>query len=319
MDSILKHGLDRLPPPAATAPLPWLPSTNICVAGTTTIKETDTTHTHTRQAAHPQAAGPGPGLTEQQQSAELAALSFDERLGLLVDAEWLARENKRLARALQEADFELPQACIEAIDYPARRELDKAVIRQLATCRWIDEHQQVLVTGATGTGKSFIACALGHQACRRGYRAYYRRASRLFDDLRLARADGTYGRLLSKLARMDVLLLDDWGLAPMLDQERRDLLEILEDRYGGRSTIVTRQLTHTTVARSHRPAVPGRCHLRPAPPQRAPDRAKRSFTTKGGQARQLIDRPASLRSVHDPDRRVHDEPIWVFSFAGIRS
>ena len=110
--------------------------------------------------------------TEQQQNAELATLSFDERLGLLVDAEWLARENKRLARALQDAKLKLPQACIEAIDYPARRELDKAVIRQLATCRWIAEHQQVLVTGATGTGKSFIACALAHQACRRGYCAY---------------------------------------------------------------------------------------------------------------------------------------------------
>ena len=160
----------------------------------------------------------------------------------VVDAEWLARENKRLARALQEAKLKLPQACIEAIDYPARRELDKAVIRQLASCRWIDEHQQVLVTGATGTGKSFIACALANQACRRGFRAYYRRASRLFDDLRLARADGTYGRLLGKLARMDVLLLDDWALAPPPDQERRDLLEILEDRYGSRSTIVTSQL-----------------------------------------------------------------------------
>src|SRR5438093_1275573 len=139
--------------------------------------------------------------TEQQQNAELAALSFDERLGLLVDAEWLARENKRLARALQEAKLKLPHACLEAIDYPARRELDKAVIRQLATCRWVEEHQQLLVTGATGTGKSFIACALAHQACRRGYRAYYRRASRLFDDLRLARADGTYGRLFGRLAR----------------------------------------------------------------------------------------------------------------------
>src|SRR5207247_9793513 len=106
--------------------------------------------------------------TEQQQNAELAALSFDERLSLLVDAERLARENKRLARALQEAKLKLPHACLEAIDYPARRELDKAVIRQLATCRWIDEHQQVLVTGATGTGKSFIACALAHQACRPG-------------------------------------------------------------------------------------------------------------------------------------------------------
>ena len=183
--------------------------------------------------------------TEQQQNVELTALGFDERFGLLVDAEWLARENKRLARALQEAKLKLPHACIEAIDYPARRELDKAVIRQLATCRWVQEHQAVLVTGPTGTGKSFIACALAQQACRKGYRAYYRRASRLFDDLRLARADGTYGRLLGKLARVDVLVLDDWGLAPVHDQERRDLLEILEDRYGTRSTIVTSQLPPT--------------------------------------------------------------------------
>lgn len=183
--------------------------------------------------------------TEQQQHAEASSLGFDDRFGLLVDAEWLARENKRLARALQDAKLKLPHACIEAIDYPARRELDKSVIRQLATCRWVQEHHAVIVTGATGTGKSFIACALAQQACRKGYRAYYRRASRLFDDLRLARADGTYGRLLGKLARMDVLVLDDWGLAPVQDQERRDLLEILEDRYGTRSTIVTSQLPPT--------------------------------------------------------------------------
>ncbi|OGK81606.1 MAG: hypothetical protein A2X53_19010 [Candidatus Rokubacteria bacterium GWA2_70_23] len=123
---------------------------------------------------------------------------------------WLGRRRLSMRQVHRAGD----KCFVKAIDYPARRELDKAVIRQLATCRWIDEHQQVLVTGATGTGKSFIACALAHQASRRGFRAYYRRASRLFDDLRLARADGTYGRLLGKLARMDVLLLDDWGLAP---------------------------------------------------------------------------------------------------------
>jgi DNA replication protein DnaC len=180
--------------------------------------------------------------TEQQQAAELTSLAFDERFGLLVDAEWLARENKRLGRALREAKLKLTQACVEAIDFPARRELDKALIRQLATCRWVHEHQNVLVVGATGVGKSFLACALAHQACRQGYRAFYRRASRLFHDLTLARADGTYIRLLAKLARLDVLVLDDWGLAPVQDQERRDLLEILEDRYGSRSTIITSQL-----------------------------------------------------------------------------
>jgi len=179
---------------------------------------------------------------QQQKSSELAKLSFDERLGLLVDAEWLARENKRLARLLKEAKLRLGQACVEEIDYPARRELDKAIIRQLATCRWVQEHQNVTVTGATGTGKTFIACALAQQACRKGYSALYRRASRLFDELTLARADGSYVRLLAKLARVDVVVIDDWGLAPPRDQERRDLLEILEDRYGQHSTIMTSQL-----------------------------------------------------------------------------
>jgi DNA replication protein DnaC len=182
---------------------------------------------------------------EQHQQTEVTGLAFDERFGLLVDAEWLARENTRLARALREAKLKLPHACVEALEYPARRELDKAVVRQLAACQWIADHQNVLITGATGTGKSFLACALAQQACRRGYRAYYRRASRLFDDLRLARADGSYGRLLGKLARLDVLVLDDWGLAPPTEHERRDLLEILEDRYGSRSTIVTSQLPPT--------------------------------------------------------------------------
>jgi DNA replication protein DnaC len=180
--------------------------------------------------------------TEQQHQADMTALAFDERFGLLVEAEWHARENKRFGRALQEAKLKLSQACIEAIDYPARRELDKAAIRQLATCRWIEEHHNVILVGATGTGKSFIGCALAHQACRKGYRAGYRRASRLFHEFALARADGTYVRLLGKLARLDVLLIDDWGLAPVQDQERRDLLEILEDRYGTRSTIITSQL-----------------------------------------------------------------------------
>jgi DNA replication protein DnaC len=157
-------------------------------------------------------------------------------------ADMTARENKRVTRALQEAKLKLAHACLEAIDYPARRELDKAVMRQLATCRWVEEHHNVILVGATGVGKSFIACALAHQACRKGYRAGYRRASRLFHELALARADGTYVRLLAKLARLDVLIVDDGGLAPVQDPERRDLLEILEDRYGTRSTIITSQL-----------------------------------------------------------------------------
>lgn len=179
---------------------------------------------------------------EQYKNPEVAKLAFDERLGLLVDAECLARDNKRLARLLKEAKLRLSQACVEEIDYPARRELDKAVVRQLATCRWVQEHQNVIVTGATGTGKTFVSCALAQQACRKGFSATYRRASRLFDELALARADGSYVRLLGKLARVDVLVIDDWGLTPAREQERRDFLEILEDRYGQRSTIMTSQL-----------------------------------------------------------------------------
>jgi DNA replication protein DnaC len=178
----------------------------------------------------------------QQHEPALSDLSFDERLALLVDAEWLARENRRLQTALKEAKLRLSQACVEGIDYPARRELDKATVRQLAACRWVHEHHNVLVTGMTGTGKSYVACALAQQACRKGYRALYRRVPRLFEELTLAHADGSYLRLLARFARVDVLVLDDWGLGGLRDQDRRDLLEILEDRTGTRSTIVTSQL-----------------------------------------------------------------------------
>ena len=178
----------------------------------------------------------------QQQDPSSTSLAFDERLALLIDAEWLARENRRLARALQDAKLRPSHACLEAVDYGPRRGLEKSQLRQLATCRWVAEHQAVLIYGACGTGKSFLACALAHQACRHGYRALYWRTSRLFHELTLARAAGTYPRLLARLARVDVLVLDDWGLAPIQDQERQDVLEILEDRYGLRSTVITSQL-----------------------------------------------------------------------------
>ena len=182
----------------------------------------------------------------QQQDPALTGLAFDERLALLVEAEWLARENKRLQTALREAKLKLSQACVEGIDYPARRELDKALVRQLATCRWVHEQQNVLITGMTGTGKTYVACALAQQACRKSYRALYRRVPRLFDELTLAHADGSYLRLLARFARTDVLVLDDWGLGALRDQDRRDLLEILEDRTGTRATIVTSQLPPET-------------------------------------------------------------------------
>lgn len=180
--------------------------------------------------------------SEQQGKPDVQRLSFDERFALLVDAEWLARENKRLAKALREAKLKLASASMEDIEYSPKRELDRAQIRQLASCRWVTEHQNVLITGATGTGKTYLACALAQQACRKGHRAIYRRASRLFQELALARADGSYPRLLARLARADVLILDDWAMTNITDAERRDLLEVLEDRYGTRSTVITSQV-----------------------------------------------------------------------------
>ncbi|MGH7124039.1 MAG: IS21-like element helper ATPase IstB, partial [Stellaceae bacterium] len=174
--------------------------------------------------------------------ADLASLGFDERFALLVEAEWPRRDNERLLCHLREAKLRLTQASLEDLDYSARRELDRAQIRQLAAGGWITAHQHVLITGATGTGKTYLACALAHQACRHGHRALYRRVSRLFDELTLARADGTYARALARLARAEVLILDDFALAPLDAPQRQDLLEVLEDRAGTRSTIVTSQL-----------------------------------------------------------------------------
>lgn len=178
----------------------------------------------------------------EQRGTDFSSMSFDERFGLLVDAEWAARENKRLTRALKEAKLRLALACVEGIEYDARRELDKSVVRQLATCRWVDEHQVVLIDGAAGTGKTYLACALAQQACRKGFRAVYRRTPRLFDELRLARADGSHAKLLARIARVDVLVLDDFAIAPMTDADRRDLLEVFDDRHGLRSTIIASQL-----------------------------------------------------------------------------
>lgn len=190
------------------------------------------------------------GLAEawllQQKDPDMGQLAFDDRFGLLIDAEWTHRENKRMRRSLREAKLRQSQACIEDVDYPPRRKLDKKLVLRLATCKWITMHQNIVITGKTGVGKSYLACALGQQACRRGYRVLYRRVSRLFDELALAHADGSYHRLLAKLAKADVLILDDWGLVPVGASERRDLNEIMDDRYDLRSTVITSQLPTKT-------------------------------------------------------------------------
>lgn len=180
-------------------------------------------------------------LTQREQP-KVHELDFDTRFGLLVDAEHLSRDNKRLTRALRAAKLRIPNACIEDVDFAPKRELDRAAVRQLGTCTWVASHANVIITGATGTGKSYLACALAQQACRSGYRVSYRRMPRLIEELALAHADGTYTRLLGRLAKVDVLVLDDWGIAPLRDQERRDMLEIVEDRHGARATIITSQL-----------------------------------------------------------------------------
>ena len=179
---------------------------------------------------------------EQQRDPQMADLSFDERFGLLVDAQCLCHHNKRVARLLTEAKLRLPQACVEDVDFPKTRELDKPLWRQLATCRFLDDQRGVLLIGATGTGKSFLACALGQQAIRKGYRVRYYRTSRLLDEMALARADGSYSKLLGRLTRFDLLILDDFLMNPPTEMQRRDLLEVLEDRYGNRSTICGSQL-----------------------------------------------------------------------------
>ncbi|PSM31256.1 IS21-like element helper ATPase IstB [Haliangium sp. UPWRP_2] len=179
---------------------------------------------------------------EQQRNPHVAALSFEERLGLLVDAQHLALHNKRIARAQREAKLRIHSASLAAIDAPEKRNLDRALLAQLGSGAYIREHLCVLITGATGTGKTFVACALGDQACTQGFRVLYLRLPRLLEELHLARADGTYPRLLARLLRTDLLILDDWGLGSLGEAQSRDLLEVLEDREGRRATVVASQL-----------------------------------------------------------------------------
>lgn len=182
------------------------------------------------------------GWATQQADAELAALSFDERFALLVEREFESRQNKKLTRALREAKLKFPSACVEDIDAGPGRGLDRAVLRQLAQGRWAKEHHSIVITGKTGTGKTYLGCAYAQLACRLGMRALYRRTSRLIDELNLARADGSFPRLIDRLAKIHVLFLDDWAMKPLNSQARHDLLEIIDDRVGRGSTILAGQV-----------------------------------------------------------------------------
>lgn len=177
----------------------------------------------------------------QAQHPDAASLSFDERFGLLVDHEDTYRHNRRLARLLKEAKLRL-EASVEDIAYDASRGVDRGLVATLAQSAWVEQGQRVLITGPTGCGKTYLACALGHAACRHGYRTRYFRLSGLLRDVTVAQADGSYPRLVERLAKTQLLILDDLGLKPLTPQEARELLEILDDRTARRATIITSQL-----------------------------------------------------------------------------
>jgi DNA replication protein DnaC len=171
------------------------------------------------------------------ENPEMASLSFDERFSLLADQHWTWRENQGMARRLKRSKLDR-EACIEDIDYRHPRGLDRSLMRTLTNSQWVAQHHSILLTGPTGIGKSWLA----QKACRDGYAAWYRPLPKLFRELMVARADGSFGRVLENIARIDVLVVDDFAMAPLNEQERRDFLEICDDRYNRRSTILPSQL-----------------------------------------------------------------------------
>ena len=183
-------------------------------------------------------------VQQQLHSDDAATLSFEDRLGLLVDSEWTAREQRKLQRRLQTAKLRYP-ASLEAVDFTQPRRLNRQQVLTLGGCAWLAERHNLLITGPTGIGKSFLACAFVERACRRGFTARYVRMPRLLHEVAVGRGDGSFARLLARLAKLDLLAIDDWLLAPLRDAERRDLTEVIEDRAERASTLIASQLPLT--------------------------------------------------------------------------
>ena len=180
-------------------------------------------------------------LEQQRVQPATHDLPFEQRLALLIERETLHRDNRRLERLLRAAKLR-QQACAEDIDYRHPRGLQKATMAQLLSGDWVEQSHNLCITGPTGTGKTWLACALGNQMCRQGRTVHYVRLSKLFEQLRMAHGDGTYSRLMNQLLRVELLIIDDWGLQPMTAPQRNDLMEIIEDRHARRSTLITSQL-----------------------------------------------------------------------------
>ena len=185
--------------------------------------------------------GMAAALDEQMQMDGLDDMGFEERLGILLDREQAVRETRRMKTRLRKAKLR-QDGCVEDIDFRHPRGLDKSLVTRLADCQWIKKHNNLIITGPTGVGKSYLACAFAQKACREGFSALYLRTTKLFEDLSLAKGDGRYLKLLTSYARTDLLVLDDYGLLELNQEQRHDLLEILEDRHGLKSTLVTSQL-----------------------------------------------------------------------------
>src|SRR6266487_3456678 len=192
--------------------------------------------------------GMADAFTQQQEDPQSTQLSFEERFALLVDRQWNWRQNRALERRLKAARLQ-GNACVEDIDFRATRGLDKPLVRSLIQdSEWVRRHQHIFLIGPTGIGKTFLARAFGQKACRDGFTAYFATAAQLFRDLELGRADGSYAKKLRALGQIDVLIVDDWAMAPMAETERRAFLEICDERYQTRSTLLTSQLP---VAKCH--------------------------------------------------------------------